>query len=112
MAKRKKDEEYRTFQQEWTEEFAFVERAGSAVCLIYKDKIALMKWSNIKQHFDTRQTTFPSKYPAGDSRKKAYQKLVTNASKRDPIASKRFIYKLLSTINRADDIQHSQESSV
>ncbi|KAL6476460.1 hypothetical protein MHYP_G00149590 [Metynnis hypsauchen] len=30
MAKRKKDEEYRTFQQEWTEEFAFVERAGDS----------------------------------------------------------------------------------
>ncbi|KAL2095405.1 hypothetical protein ACEWY4_010124 [Coilia grayii] len=54
MAKRKKDDEYRTFQNEWTEEFAFVERAGSAVC-----------------HFDTRHATFASKYPAGDSRKKA-----------------------------------------
>ena len=32
MAKRKKDEEYCTFQQQWTEEFAFVGRAGSAVC--------------------------------------------------------------------------------
>ncbi|KAL6456798.1 hypothetical protein MHYP_G00353420 [Metynnis hypsauchen] len=47
MAKRKKDEEYRAFQQGWTEEFAFVERAGSAVCLICNDKIASMKRSNI-----------------------------------------------------------------
>uniref|UniRef100_A0A3Q4N3W6 HAT C-terminal dimerisation domain-containing protein n=1 Tax=Neolamprologus brichardi TaxID=32507 RepID=A0A3Q4N3W6_NEOBR len=46
MAKRKKDEEYRTFQ------------AGSA------------------RHFDTRHTTFASKYPAGDSRKKACQELL------------------------------------
>uniref|UniRef100_A0A3Q1C722 SPIN-DOC-like zinc-finger domain-containing protein n=1 Tax=Amphiprion ocellaris TaxID=80972 RepID=A0A3Q1C722_AMPOC len=66
MAKRKKDEEYRTFQQEWTEEFAFVERAGSAVCLICNDKISSMKRSNIKRHFDTRHATFASKYPAGD----------------------------------------------
>ncbi|XP_028666004.1 general transcription factor II-I repeat domain-containing protein 2-like [Erpetoichthys calabaricus] len=78
MAKRKKDEEYRTFQQEWTEEFAFVERAGSAsaVCLICNDKIASMKRSNIKRHFDTRHTTFALKYPAGDSRKKACQELL------------------------------------
>ncbi|KAI4885082.1 hypothetical protein NFI96_006058 [Prochilodus magdalenae] len=76
MAKRKKDEEYRTFQEEWTEEFAFVERAGSAVCLICNDKIASMKRSNIKRHFDTRHTTFASKYPAGDSRKKACQELL------------------------------------
>uniref|UniRef100_A0A3B4FMV8 HAT C-terminal dimerisation domain-containing protein n=1 Tax=Pundamilia nyererei TaxID=303518 RepID=A0A3B4FMV8_9CICH len=46
MAKRKKDEEYRTFQ------------AGSA------------------RHFDTRHTTFASKCPAGDSRKKACQELL------------------------------------
>ncbi|XP_072239816.1 general transcription factor II-I repeat domain-containing protein 2-like [Leuresthes tenuis] len=76
MAKRKKDEEYRTFQQEWTEEFAFVERAGSAVCLICNDKIASLKRSNIKRHFDTRHSTFASKYPAGDSRKKACQELL------------------------------------
>uniref|UniRef100_A0A3B3C526 Uncharacterized protein n=1 Tax=Oryzias melastigma TaxID=30732 RepID=A0A3B3C526_ORYME len=71
MAKRKKHEEYRTFQDEWTEEFALVERAGSAVCLICNDKIASMKRSNVKRHFDTRHATFASKYPAGDSRKKA-----------------------------------------
>ncbi|XP_029469398.1 general transcription factor II-I repeat domain-containing protein 2A-like [Rhinatrema bivittatum] len=76
MAKRKKDEEYRTFQQEWTEEFAFVERAGSAVCLICNDKIASMKRSNIKRHFDTHHTTFASKYPAGNIRKKACQELL------------------------------------
>lgn len=76
MAKRKKDEEYRTFQDEWTEEFAFVERVGSAVCLICNDKISSMKRSNIKRHFDTRHATFASKYPAGDSRKKACQELL------------------------------------
>uniref|UniRef100_A0A3Q2STM4 SPIN-DOC-like zinc-finger domain-containing protein n=1 Tax=Fundulus heteroclitus TaxID=8078 RepID=A0A3Q2STM4_FUNHE len=78
MAKRKKGEEYRTFQDEWTEEFAFVERAGSAVCLICNDKIASMKRSNVKQHFDTRHATFASKYPAGDSRKKACQELLSS----------------------------------
>ncbi|KAF4082557.1 hypothetical protein AMELA_G00152890 [Ameiurus melas] len=76
MAKRKKDEEYRTFQQEWTEEFAFVERAGSAVCLICNDQTASMKRSNLKRHFDTHHTTFASKYPAGDSREKACQELL------------------------------------
>lgn len=76
MAKRKKDE-YRTFQDEWAEEFAFVERAGSAVCLICNDKIASMKRSNVKQHFDTRHATFASKYHAGDSRKKACQELLS-----------------------------------
>ncbi|XP_072262903.1 general transcription factor II-I repeat domain-containing protein 2A-like [Pyxicephalus adspersus] len=35
-----------------------------------------MKRSNIKWHFDTGHTTFASKYPAGDSRKKACQELL------------------------------------
>ncbi|XP_028648976.1 protein ZBED8-like [Erpetoichthys calabaricus] len=35
-----------------------------------------MKRSNIKRHFDTRHTTFASKYPAGDSWKKACQELL------------------------------------
>uniref|UniRef100_A0A3B3HT75 HAT C-terminal dimerisation domain-containing protein n=1 Tax=Oryzias latipes TaxID=8090 RepID=A0A3B3HT75_ORYLA len=77
MAKRKKVDEYRTFQQDWTDEFAFVERAGSAMCLICSDKIASMKRSNIKRHFDTRHAAFASKYPAGDSRKKACQELLS-----------------------------------
>ncbi|BFZ10349.1 hypothetical protein BsWGS_13388 [Bradybaena similaris] len=73
MAKRKKDDEYRTFQQKWTEEFAFVERTGSAMCLICSDKIVSMKRSNVKRHFEARHSTFASKYPAGDSRKKAFK---------------------------------------
>nr|XP_033805884.1 general transcription factor II-I repeat domain-containing protein 2-like [Geotrypetes seraphini] len=76
MAKRKKDEEYRTFQQEWTEKFAFVEKAGSTVCLICNDKIASMKRSNKKRHFGTCHATCALKYPAGDSRKKACQELL------------------------------------
>lgn len=59
---RKRDEEYRTLRQE----FAFVERAGSAVCLTCNDNISSTKRSNTKRHFDTRHTTFASKYPAGE----------------------------------------------
>uniref|UniRef100_A0A8C8DXT2 HAT C-terminal dimerisation domain-containing protein n=1 Tax=Oryzias sinensis TaxID=183150 RepID=A0A8C8DXT2_9TELE len=80
MAKRKKIDEYCTFQQDWTEEFAFVERASSAVCLICNDKIASMKRSNIKRHFDTRDAAFASKYPAGESRKKACQELLSRVA--------------------------------
>ena len=44
---------------------------GRQIC---NDKIASMKRSNIKWHFDTRHATFASKYPAGDSRKKESRK--------------------------------------
>uniref|UniRef100_A0A3P9I4G7 Uncharacterized protein n=1 Tax=Oryzias latipes TaxID=8090 RepID=A0A3P9I4G7_ORYLA len=48
----------------------------SAVCLISNAKIASMKQSNIKWHFDTRHATFASKHPARDSRKKACHELL------------------------------------
>uniref|UniRef100_A0A096ME29 DUF4371 domain-containing protein n=1 Tax=Poecilia formosa TaxID=48698 RepID=A0A096ME29_POEFO len=43
---------------------------------ICNDKIDSMTRSNVKRHFDTRHTAFASKYPIGDSRKKACQELL------------------------------------
>ena len=76
MLKRKKNDDYCTFKHEWTEEFAFVERTGSAVCLICNAQILTIKRSNVKRHFDTCHATFASKYPEGNSRKKACLKLL------------------------------------
>ena len=68
------------FHVVWTEQFAFMERARSAVCLISNDKIASMKRSNIKRHFDTHHASFASKYPAGESRKKACEELTAESA--------------------------------
>ncbi|VDN14093.1 unnamed protein product [Dibothriocephalus latus] len=77
VAKRKRDEEYRKFQDEWAEEFAFVERAGYAVGLICNEKITSMKRLNGKRLLNTHYDTFASKYPMGGSRKKACQELMS-----------------------------------
>ena len=77
MPKRKKDDKYRTLKHEWTEEFAFVERIGLAVWLICNAQISSMKRSNAKRYFDTCHATFASKYPEGDSRKKACLELLS-----------------------------------
>ena len=77
MPKGNKDDEYRTFKHEWTEEFAFVERTGFAVCLIRNAQISSVKRSNVKRHFDTCHATFASKYPDGDSTKKACLELLS-----------------------------------
>ncbi|MBN3281606.1 ZBED8 protein, partial [Polyodon spathula] len=53
------------------DQFAFVEKTGSTVCLICNERIASLKKSNVKRHFDTRHTVFVAKYPNGDCRKKA-----------------------------------------
>uniref|UniRef100_A0A3P8XHL5 HAT C-terminal dimerisation domain-containing protein n=1 Tax=Esox lucius TaxID=8010 RepID=A0A3P8XHL5_ESOLU len=69
------NDDYHAFQAAWTEEFAFVDRAASAVCLLSNEKIASMKQSNLKRHIDTHHALFASKYPAGDSRKRACEEL-------------------------------------
>ena len=73
MSKRKKDDEYRTFKHEWTEKFAFVERADSAVCPICNAQISSMKRPNVKRHFHSCHATFAS---IGESRKKACLELL------------------------------------
>ncbi|XP_033848211.3 protein FAM200C-like [Acipenser ruthenus] len=75
MAKRKKDDDYRSFQPEWTDQFAFVEKSGSAVCLICNERITSLKKSNVKRHFETHHAAFAAKYPDGDCRKKACAEL-------------------------------------
>uniref|UniRef100_A0A3P9II95 DUF4371 domain-containing protein n=1 Tax=Oryzias latipes TaxID=8090 RepID=A0A3P9II95_ORYLA len=60
----------------WSHTFQFTNTVNG-LCLICNDKIASMKRSNIKQHCDTRHAAFALKFPAGDSRKKACQDLLS-----------------------------------
>ena len=55
MSKQKRDNEYRGFQLEWTDKFAFVEGTDSLVCLICHAQIALIKRSYVKLQFYIRQ---------------------------------------------------------
>ena len=55
MSKQKRDNDYRGFQLEWTEKFAFVEGTDSLVCLTCNAQIASMKQSYVKWHFDKCQ---------------------------------------------------------
>lgn len=74
--KRKIEDENREFNKEWTELYAFVRNLdGLPTCLICQDKLANNKKSNIERHFSTKHGAFASKYPAGESRKKAVEEL-------------------------------------
>ena len=88
MSKRKKNDEYRTFKHEWTEEFAFVERTGSALCLFRNAQISFMIRLNVKRHFDTSHATFASKYPEGENWKKACFELSREVKATAPINSR------------------------
>lgn len=74
--KRKRIEENREFHQDWTESFAFIcNTDGLPTCLICHEKLAHNKKSNLERHFNTKHTQFSSRYPIGDTRKKAVDEL-------------------------------------
>ncbi|GBL81370.1 General transcription factor II-I repeat domain-containing protein 2A [Araneus ventricosus] len=74
--KRRTEEENREFNQDWTESFAFIcNTDGLPTCLIYHEKLAHNKKTNLERHFTTKHTQFAGKYPTGDARKKAVKEL-------------------------------------
>ncbi|GBO33369.1 hypothetical protein AVEN_105345-1, partial [Araneus ventricosus] len=76
LVKKRRTEENREFSQDWTESFAFIcNTDGLPTCLICHEKLAHNKKSNLERHFTTKHTQFADKYPNGDARKKAVEKL-------------------------------------
>ncbi|GBO01047.1 hypothetical protein AVEN_208070-1 [Araneus ventricosus] len=74
--KKKKTEENREFNQDYTESFAFICNTDDLpTCLICHEKLAHNKKSNLERHFTTKHTQFAGKYPTGDARKKAVEEL-------------------------------------
>jgi len=58
--KRHIQDEDRTFQKRWTEKFFFVEHEEKAMCLICKQKVAVMKDCNLKRHCQKNHATYHS----------------------------------------------------
>ena len=80
--KRKVSEENRTFNDSWTNSFAFIaDKTGLPVCLICKEKLANNKKSNVERHFQNKHLSFAQKYSEGDARKKAVLELMRNADR-------------------------------
>ena len=80
--KRKVSEENRTFNDSWTNSFAFIaDKTGLPVCLICKEKLANNKKSNVERHFQNKHLSFAQKYSEEDARKKAVLELMRNADR-------------------------------
>ncbi|GBO30067.1 hypothetical protein AVEN_250880-1 [Araneus ventricosus] len=74
--KKRRTEENRDPNQDWTESFAFIcNTDGLPTCLICHEKLAHNKKSNLERHFTTKHTQFAGKCPTGDARKKAVEEL-------------------------------------
>ncbi|GFX40572.1 uncharacterized protein TNCV_2373561 [Trichonephila clavipes] len=73
---RKTEDEKCEYKFEWTENFTFIQNLnGLPTCLICKKKFAHNKKSNLERYFTRKHASFSTKYPTGDSRKKAIEEL-------------------------------------
>ncbi|KAJ7341973.1 hypothetical protein JRQ81_008056 [Phrynocephalus forsythii] len=64
-AKRKYEDEHRTFLEEWEDAFFFIERNGKALCLICNTMISHFKASNLQRHFRTLHANIDKELPKG-----------------------------------------------
>ena len=55
--KRKLRDEGRAFNEQWTENYLFIENRGKSVCLVCTETVACLKEYNIKRHYDTKHAT-------------------------------------------------------
>lgn len=70
--KRKISEENRTFNEDWADSFAFsFDESWLPVCLIFGEKLANKKCSNVGRQFQNKHKAFAEKYPEGEERKKS-----------------------------------------
>ncbi|KAJ4930070.1 hypothetical protein JOQ06_019084 [Pogonophryne albipinna] len=64
--KRKYEEEYRTFKEDWELEFFFVSTgSGKCICLLCDNVISQFKRSNLQRHHDTKHPKFSTDFPKG-----------------------------------------------
>ncbi|MBN3290676.1 SCND3 protein, partial [Polypterus senegalus] len=64
--KRKVDVENRSFNDDWTEKYAFIMptfRNASPVCLICSETVAVAKEYNLRRHHNTKHSNFKVSYP-------------------------------------------------
>ena len=64
-AKRKYEDEHRTFLPEWENPYFFIERNGKPFCLICQGSLAHFKASNIQRHFSSLHASMDQEFPKG-----------------------------------------------
>ncbi|XP_077576088.1 general transcription factor II-I repeat domain-containing protein 2A-like [Stigmatopora nigra] len=64
-AKRKYEDEHRTFLTEWESLYFFVQRNGKPFCLICQASLAHFKASNLQRHFSSLHADIAKKFPKG-----------------------------------------------
>ena len=74
-AKRKYEDEHRTFLAEWESLYFFAERNGKPFCLICQATLSHLKASNLQRHFSSIHGNIDREFPKGTELRR--HKLVT-----------------------------------
>ncbi|XP_067124137.1 general transcription factor II-I repeat domain-containing protein 2A-like [Centruroides vittatus] len=61
--KRKYEQENKSFNNEWEENFFFIDNNGKALCVICNSTVKNYKASNLRQHYETNHPQFSNQYP-------------------------------------------------
>lgn len=61
--KRKYEQENRSFNNEWEENFFFIDNNGTALCVICKSTVKNYKVGNLRRHYETSHPQFSNQYP-------------------------------------------------
>ncbi|XP_019215833.1 general transcription factor II-I repeat domain-containing protein 2 [Oreochromis niloticus] len=69
-AKRKYEDEHRTFLTEWESLYFFVKRNGKPFCLICQTSLAHFKASNLQHHFSSLHANIDQEFPKGTELRK------------------------------------------
>ena len=64
-AKRKYEDEHRTFLPEWENSYFYIERNGKPFCLICQGSLAHYKASNIQHRFSSLHASMDQEFPKG-----------------------------------------------
>ncbi|KAL3861607.1 hypothetical protein ACJMK2_007632 [Sinanodonta woodiana] len=84
--KRNVDNETRQFNDDWTEQFGFVQQQTNVVCLLCHSTVAVAKVSNIKRHYVTKHRDFHN--VVGDERTARIESLRRSLNRQQNIFSK------------------------
>ena len=85
--RRKFDNENRAFKKEWIEKYAFILPTSSSnpYGLICSHKVALVKSSNPKRHYETKHSGFEEKYEQGTEERKKRISLLKSQNEKSTI---------------------------
>lgn len=86
--KRKVDNEFRVFQEKWTNDYFFIQFKDKPMCLLCSESLSVMKEFNLKRHYITKHSSLYESFQ-GQRRKEKVEKLMKGLNEQQAIFVKK-----------------------